>query len=47
MRRQIEVMVGKAWQNEFGVEEMLKLDNLRADHLGEYVCTKWKRNGSL
>ena len=40
MRRQIEAMVGKARRNRFGVEEMLKLDNLRADHFGEYVCSK-------
>ena len=47
MHRQIEAMVGKAQQSEFGVQEMLKLDNLRADHFGEYVFTERKREGSL
>jgi hypothetical protein len=35
MRRQIELMVGKVRRNEFGVQEMLKLDELGADHFGE------------
>jgi hypothetical protein len=47
MRRQIELMIEKMRWNEFGVVEMVKLDELRADQFGEYVCTKRKRDGSL
>ena len=46
MRRQMELMVGKAWRSKFGVQEMAKLDDLRADHFGERVCTKRKKDDS-